>query len=149
MIYWAYACPLFVVVLLSLSGSAQMIRTALVLLCNWIAGTAFVLATGIHDPWLLSIVLDGLSAFIILYQPAGRMQSVIGCTFIAQVMLHAVYFASDRAIAAYPYWQILTAMAFVQLVLLGGWVGGRWYRSYTNRSDHKAAVAHGAQGLAP
>lgn len=121
-----------------------MIRTGITILLNWAAGMAFILATDIRDPWALSLGLDALAAFVILYHPAGRAQSAIGWAYIAQILIHAVYAVSNHAIAVQAYWQILTWIAFVQLAILGGWIGGFWWHRY--HSDRRHSVGTGPHG---
>ncbi len=126
-----------------------MIRTALAIAGNWILGTAFVLATGIYDPWLFSLLLDAACAFIILHQPAGKMQALIGSIYLTQILTHFVYSFSNHDIAAYSYWQLLTLQAFVQLALLGGWIGGHWGRRYLAHRRHPfGSVEDDKSGLA-
>lgn len=150
MFYWPYLAPLIVVCVTAMFGSAQMIRTGAAIFANWALGTAFVLLTGIYDPWWWFLALDAATAFVIMYHPAGRPQSAIGVTFIAQIIIHAVYAVSQRDIAAFAYWQILTWIAFVQLLLLGGWIVGFWWSRYFRDSrDLDRAEPHGGQGVAP
>lgn len=115
-----------------------MRRTALVLLANWTANTAFVIASGIYDPWWFLIVTDALSARLILHRPAGRQQSVIGWFYMTQIIVHCVYGVSNPAVAAQPYWLLLTGLAFCQLVVLGGWGAGRAYHSWHRRHSRLA-----------
>ncbi len=123
-------------------------RTATAIFLNWALGTAFVMATGIYDAWWFFMAVDGLTAWAILYPPAGRMQALIGCTYITQILVHFVYSFSNHAIAAYSYWEVLTGVAFVQLALLGGWIVGHWGRRYFghSRRPHRA-LAHGKKGV--
>lgn len=107
-------------------------RTAFVLLANWTVNTAFVIASGIHDPWAWFVAVDALSAAIVLHQPAGKPQSVVGGLYMAQIVMHGVYGTlklSGDPIAESNYWQLLTALAFLQIVVLGGWtIGHHWRR---------------------
>lgn len=127
-IYWLYVAPLCVIVALSATGTRPMLRTALALLGNWIANYAFVAMTGIYDPWYWFIATDAIAAGVVLYQPAQKLQAVIGWTYMAQIIMHVLYSLSPSNMAQFSYWQMLTAIAFVQLVLLGGWIGGHWLR---------------------
>lgn len=148
MIYWPYASVLFVVVALALTGDAKMMRTVAAIFANWALGTAFVLATGIYDAWAFSLALDAMTAFAILYHPAGRPQAAIGWAYIAQIIMHAVYAVSDHAIAQHAYWQLLTWIAYLQLALLGGWVGHGWYRYFRHRRNSFRLGQDGRQSLA-
>jgi len=149
MIYWAYVIPLLVICACSLTGREQMIRTAMAILANWIINSGFVLATGIYDPWWFFLATDALTAWVILYHPAGKAQALIGYTYIAQILMHCVYAVSNSVLAEYAYWQILTAIAFVQLLLLGGWIGGFWWRRYSDHSRNSfGPVATRKKGVA-
>lgn len=139
-LYWPYFAPMCVVCLSSLTGNRQMVRTALAIFANYWINTAFVLATAIYDPWWFYMATDSITAWAILYRPAGKAQSLIGWTFITQVIFHAVYGAStwinpefDTYSASFAYWQSLLSVAFLQLVILGGWVGGHGWRRYIDR----------------
>lgn len=129
-LFWPYVGPMLVIGALSLTGTGPMIRTAAAIGANWLANTAFVLVTGIYDPWLFFIATDAIAAGVVLYQPAQKVQAVIGWTYMAQIIMHVIYSVSTNNMAQFAYWQMLTAIAFVQLVLLGGWIGGAWYRRY-------------------
>lgn len=129
-IWWTYAGPLFVVALMSTTGTGPMLRTALAILGNWIANYAYIWATGDFTPWYWFIFTDAISAGVVLYQPAQRVQAVIGWTYMVQIIMHVLYSISPSNMAQYSYWQLLTVIAFVQLVLLGGWIGGYRYRRY-------------------
>lgn len=100
-----------------------MRRTAMTLAANWAVNTAFVIATEIYDPWLWFMLIDTLSARIILHQPADKPQAIIGALYMVQITVHAIYFASTGVLAEPHYWQVLIALAFVQLIILGGWLG--------------------------
>lgn len=118
-----------------------MVRTGAAIFANYWVNTGFVLATENYDPWLFYMLTDALTAWVIMLRPAGRPQSLIGWTFITQVMLHAVYGASkyinpefNAYWAQIAYWKVLLSVALLQLVILGGWIGGHWWRRYTYRS---------------
>ncbi len=146
-LHWEYLGPLLVVCLISLTGTGPMIRTAATLLANWFVGSAYVYATGIPDAWYFSLLLDTISAAIILHQPAGKVQALIGATFMGQILLHGVYAFSNHVLGANPYWQMLTAMAFVQLLLLGGWTIAPGLRSLWKRRNPRLANAASTTGL--
>lgn len=147
--YWPYIIPMTVVCSLACLGSAPMLRTAFVIVANWIAGTGFVYATGIYDAWWFSLLLVTVSAAVILHQPAAKTQAMIGATFMGQILLHVVYAFSNHNVGAYPYWQMLTAMAFVQLLLLGGWTIASGIRHIWRRSHPRLVGAASTTGLVP
>lgn len=140
-IFWPYVTPMLVIcgiaTIVGFFRLPPMARTALVIAGNWVVNTGYVWATGLYDPWFWFILTDTVSAQLVLYQPAGKTQSLIGWTYISQIIMHGIYAISNPVLAAWPYWQMLTALAFVQLALLGGWVvghgGGAWYRAFGSR----------------
>lgn len=99
-------------------------RTAAVMALNVGVNAVFVGTTGVHDAAAWFFIVDALSAFLVLYPPAAKAQALIGSVYIAQLIMHVVYLVSDPRLAANRYWQVLFALAVVQLVILGGWVGG-------------------------
>lgn len=155
-LYWPYLAPLIVVVMMTLStGVATMRRTALVLFFNWLVNTLFVLTTQVYDPWAFFLAVDALSAMVLLYQPAGRVQAVVGGLYMAQIMTHGIYGACKNfaapSLSVDNYLQILDMLGFVQLILLGGWAGGHWvrvaYRAW-HRRRARVAEAQAHSGLA-
>lgn len=136
-IYMEYFVPLCVVVMLSTTGTRPMLRTALAIAANWLANTLYVYATVDYTPWAWFIATDAVAAWTVLWQPAGRVQSLIGWCFMAQILFHGVYAISDPVLAAHSYWIVLTLIAFLQLAFLGGWIVGHWgkaaYRAWGRR----------------
>lgn len=117
-------------------------RSAATMVANWGINTLYVLATHIYDPWYWFIMTDGTAAWIVLYRPAGKPQAVIGWLYMAQIIMHCVYFLSNKDIAAPRYWQVLIALAVVQLVVLGGWtIGGILRRAGLRRRPRLAEPA--------
>lgn len=128
-VYWPFFGPLVVICMMAslvsaLTGNWPMLRVAVVLALNWTVNTFFCFLTDDYDPWQLFFVVDGLSAAAILWPPAGRIQALIGYTYIGEILLHVVYGLAARPGAEHLYWAVLTEVGFVQLALLGGWAGG-------------------------
>lgn len=154
-LYWPYLGPLIVIVIMTIiTGIGPMRRTAIVLALNWLVNTWFVLHTQIYDPWLFYLFTDSISAWIVLYQPAGRIQSAIAGIYMAQILMHTVYGISkflNPSISASRYWEVLTILGFVQLLMLGVWAGGYWcrafYRRFRRRYPREARAGH-PEGLA-
>jgi len=142
-----YIVAMCVVCFLAMFGSGPMIRTALAIFLNWCAQTAFAESFHVYDAWWFFIIIDTISAAAILHQPAGKVQALIGATFMGQILLHVVYAFSNHGVGAYPYWQMLTAMAFVQLLLLGGWTIARGLRSVWERRNPRLAGTASTTGL--
>ncbi len=143
----AYIATMCVVCSLAMLGSGPMVRTSLAILLNWIAQTVFAETTGIYDAWWFFIVIDAITAAVIIRQPAAKVQALIACVFMGQILLHVVYAFSNHSVGAYPYWQLLTVMAFLQLLLLGGWTIDRGRRHLWKRRNPRLAGAASTTGL--
>jgi len=107
-------------------GDWALVRCALALLANWVIGMAISLFWS--DAWPSNIVLDAATAYIVLRKPAGKWQAALGVTYCIQIMAHLGYgvrILLGIGADAMEYYNNLTAIAFFQLFLLGGWSGGR------------------------
>lgn len=152
-LYWLFFGPLFVVCMMAFLISAvtdnrPLARVATVLALNWATNTAFCLATGIYDPWLFFFIVDAISARIVLWPPAGRVQSLIGWTYIGQCLIHLVYGIAARPGAEQLYWRVLTDIGFAQLLLLGVWAGGYGGYRLWRLCRSRWALRAGRQGVA-
>lgn len=158
---WAYGGLLWVVLMVSLLTEGRfMIRTTLALLANWAAHMVYWVVSRDPTPYFFSIVVDVMTAVIILSRPAGRMQAMIGWTLLIQIMLHFAY-AFHLKTGGYVvqaelrYWQWLDWIALGQIALVGGWwlggLGRRLYRSsLADRGDNRVYMpdAHDPAGMA-
>ena len=106
----------------------QLARAALVVFANWVAGTVFALTTDITDGWWFSLAIDALAAGVILYRFTNQWQVALGLTYCLQIAMHIAY-ATHVAPEAWPYYSALTAIAWLQLLLILGWSGDVWLRS--------------------
>lgn len=133
---WAYLGSLIVLcALVAFIGRSTMQRTAVVLAANWLVGTFFVMVTGIGDAWWFNILIDGISAAIVLHDPAGRAQAMVGWVYVGMIICHVTYGAVQTQVLAHMmgwpvnnpdqsdnYWMILLILAMMQLVIVGGWI---------------------------
>jgi hypothetical protein len=146
-----YILALIGVALLTLSlAHPPMTRTYAAILGNWVANTGFVLLSGNPTAPLWFAATDVAAAAIILRHPAGRVQAAIGWVYVAQIIAHFVFLVRADEAAAYDYWLLLTRLAWVQLLLLGGWGIGRWgktVRSRVLRARAEMAGYSGRKGL--
>lgn len=147
--FWPYLFPLALTVLCAAASvvlrwgwrhvsRSGLSRTALVLAANAAVGTGYVMLTGIYDPWLFFAVIDSASAAIVLHRPAGRMQAIIGTSYLCQITVHLAYGLVDNSLAQQEYWMVLTVVAFIQLVIVLLWAGGNAakaldFRRFSNR----------------
>lgn len=95
-------------------------RTAIVMMGNVAVNAVFVSATGIHDPWLWYILVDSISAVLVIWRPAWFPQGVIAGLYGCQLVVHVIYRLSG-AVSENRYWQVLIIGAILQLLTLGGW----------------------------
>jgi len=118
--YLTLLCSL--IVLISNRGEAPaMLRTIVAIGFNSLLANTYTAVTSDSDPWWLFMVLDLISATVILFQPAGRIQAVIGATYLAQIMMHTGYALRGASADPMIYWWSLTIVGFIQLLLVGGW----------------------------
>jgi hypothetical protein len=115
----------------------RLARATLALLFNWVAGTVFVMATETTDAWSFNIAIDVAAAAVILYRLAGRWQIALGLTYCLQIAMHVVYALSMARSAAHPwpYYSALTAIAWLQILLVLGWSFDVWLRAKIKRSE--------------
>jgi hypothetical protein len=67
------------------------------------------------------MVVDALAAWVILWHPAGKVQSLIGLTFLLQIGVHTGRILNGVNADLFNYWLGLSLLAFLQLGLVGGW----------------------------
>jgi hypothetical protein len=105
-------------------GTGPMIRTTIAMVA------VLALSLTLHrflwpfpsEPYCLTmLVADALAAAVVLIRPAGRAQAAIGITFLVQMGFYAGRLLNgDRADFDNLWWG-LSSMAFLQIVLVGGW----------------------------
>lgn len=107
----------------------QVLRSAAAILFNWIAGSLYVSFTEDYTPWHFSIFIDAICAFIVMWQPAGRVQGFIGLFYFLQIAGHTAF--GLRYLTGYPndpifYYDAITYVAWAQLLAMGAWCVGIW-----------------------
>ena len=131
---------------LALFSRGAVERCASVIIANWVAQYVYNDWAGIFTPWVWFTLIDLLSGLVILWKPAGRWQAILGGTYAAQIVCHFVY--ANGGFAQHDYWQILTSIAWAQLLILGVWGHGsafarlriRW------RAEHPHKTHNGGLG---
>ena len=104
-------------------GNWRILRCAGALLVNWFLGLAI---SGLiqTDAWQLALVLDSLTAIVILYPPRGEWQGALGISYVAQILIHLSYGFRQYFTGgadAWEYYNWISVIAFAQLFILGGW----------------------------
>ncbi len=158
---WTFgACLVVLWMMATITEGRFMIRTVLALLANWLAHMAYFAVSADPTPYLFSIVVDLMTAVVILSRPAGRMQATIGWTLLAQLFIHFGYLlhllVGGYAVEAeYRYWSWIDWIALGQLFLLGAWfTDGMAKRIYGNSYRHRVpwyrspAQGHDRPGMA-
>lgn len=127
-----------------------MQRTVGTLAAVFTVQLCYIAAVGDRGQEFAFIALDGAAAAVILFRPAGWAQAMIGLTYLLQMSMHA----AKAALAEWgpgfdpmTYWYFVTAAAFLQLLIAGGWwLYVRLGNGRALRGASKGAVAHGGRG---
>lgn len=101
-------------------------RSALVLLVNAIILNVWFAVTHNNDNALLNLVVDTISAVIIVSHPAGREQGWLAMTFAFQIGCDWSALSLDIRGFGIPniqpsYWQALNYAGILQILILLGW----------------------------
>lgn len=110
----------------------QVLRTAGAICIVWALGVLYISNTGNYDPWEFNLFIDGAAMMAILWHPAGRGQAAVGWLYILQMAYHGYY--GGRELAGWSndillYYDVLTFIAYLQLLAAGVWCGGIWLQN--------------------
>lgn len=132
-----YGALLSVLPLISLiAGRAAMFRTGIAILGSWLACVGIVYWLRDPAPWLWFTLIDSIACVIVTVRPAGKMQSIIGGVFAAEIFCHFI-FGTTANVSTDKYLDSLTVLSDVQLVLYMLWLGGgACVRIAHSASDH-------------
>lgn len=119
--YWIALGALTLCVMLK--GSVPMKRTILAVLGVGLASLALarVLVWPSDVYGFAMMGLDLIAAIVILWRPAGKVQALIGLTFLLQIGVHTGKLLNGDDANLYYYWLLLSVLALLQLALIGGW----------------------------
>lgn len=139
-----YALP---AVLAFLALAAAVLRgrdaciCAIVLLGNWLVNTIGVTAAGRADPWLLFLAVDYATAIILFDTRMSRGRIAIVAIYGLQLVAHGSYGLSDHhGRAPYLYYWCLFYLAWVQALIMGGWVALRPVSGFWDHSGFRGGV---------
>lgn len=122
-----------------------LLRSAAVLSANALACNLAQVATGLNNPVLAFACIDIVSAVIMLWQPAGRTQAILGRIYIVQLGLHYGHWAGGMHDVG-GYWQMLAVGGALQIAfLIMGAINGDGRKVHSGRGaggNHNMAVAH-------
>lgn len=129
----------------------RLARSAVTVFANWLVGTVFALSTGITDGWWFNILIDGAAAAAIFYRLAGRWQAALGITYCVQLLGHAYYgWQLGRGVALpWSYYGWLTAIAWLQLLLIGAWAADTWLRGSAGANRDRRSSSGTGRGAEP
>lgn len=119
--YWIVLGALTLCV--TFKGSVPMKRTTFAVLAVGVASLvlAKLLAWPSDDYGFAMMGADLLAAVVILWRPAGKVQALIGLTFLLQIGVHTGKMLNGENADYYYYWLLLSVLAILQLSLIGGW----------------------------
>jgi hypothetical protein len=108
----------------------QLARAAAAVFANWVLGTAFAVMTDVTDGWWFNIGIDAVAALVIFYRLSSPWQAALALTYCLQIAMHIAYAAmvADGKAGPAAYYGALTAIAWLQLLLVIGWSGDIWLR---------------------
>ena len=122
-----------------------LLRSAVVLCGNAVACNMAAAATGSFNPVPWYAAIDIASAVVMLWQPAGRTQAIIGRIYIVQLGLHYGHWAGGMHDVG-GYTQMLAVGGALQIAfLVMGAINGDGRKVHSgrdHRGDHGLAVAH-------
>lgn len=102
---------------ISLCGSWSLRLCGLVILSNFIANEAYVRLVADYTPWVWFLFTDTLALVVLTTRYAGQVGAVLAATYATQIIMHLGFGISSNG-EPYTYWQSLTAMAWLQLLIL-------------------------------
>ena len=107
------------------SGRSGLQRTAMVMIGNLGICWGVIAITGDYGAWYLFGALNFISGVVVLQHPAARTQAIIGCIYVAQIIVDVGYFlvGSMQAIPAYQLIQTMAGWCQIAALVAGGIYG--------------------------
>jgi hypothetical protein len=128
------------------------LRTAVALFLNWVAGLVVLAVTPVEQAWAPFIVVDALTAYVILRQPAHMQQAIVGGLLLSQIVWHAAFGWVGTSYSLHFY---LTAVNLAGWLMVATLFGGAAYDGgrkvlldWRGASGAGAPSAHGDRGVA-
>lgn len=137
--FWIPACAVLVGALLLRLGDREGAQSSAILFANWAACAGFWYLTGEATEWLALAAFDYVAALaLILFVPFRRPVIMLVAIYAAMLLSHVAY-GSGRllgfTLGAHQYFATLTALAWAQMLVLGGWGLVVAYRTGRARRD--------------
>lgn len=124
-----------------LKGTGPMRRTIITVFASMMLGWL------VADLWpsvyfaIIMGLADAAACVIITWHPAGRWQSIVGLSYILQIGVHIGRIFNGDSADINSYWWGLSALAVLQMFLVGGWwIDGldlprRWRNTYPRAGE--------------
>jgi hypothetical protein len=90
---------------------------AAVVAINFLLNETFVRVTGLYTAWYWFTLTDTLAVLVLTRPQAGYLGGIMAASYLTQIIMHWGYVITPDA-DPYAYWQGLTAMAWLQLLIL-------------------------------
>ena len=99
--------------------------------------------------WLAWLGIDGLTAYIILKQPAGKVQATLGFLYLVQCTFHVAFYLNGSPVEALGLYQdMLTGVLGGQvLTLIGGTFHDDISRCWSAACHWGTDYFHGPKGM--
>ena len=138
---WPIAMLLLPLVLFLGHWDGAKLRVWLVMMAAWLAGMFAVNWSGDPTPVLAWVIVDIVSAFLVLSRPCGIAQKLIGCTFAMMIAWHSGFALSGHdSVDLYINFQsILGWVQWLILLLWGAVDAGKHYGLYPERAGNQEA----------
>ncbi len=115
---WQYGIASLTLVVASLTvGRTSTRLCTCIVAVNYLINESYVRLTGATDGWIVFTLTDAICAALLTLPLMGRLGAVLAVTYATQLVMHWGYAITTGA-DAYLYWQSLTAMAWLQLIVL-------------------------------
>ena len=107
-------------ILLGHRDAWKMTLCAAAVSVNWFVNTLYVVQTGDTDPELMFLATDLASLALVSWATgAASWGGVLASSYAGQIIMHLIHWTGQGD--AYWYWQVLTGLGYVQLLLLAAW----------------------------
>jgi hypothetical protein len=116
-----------VAVLMAIRDNTDL-RTAVSLFVNWVAGVLVLSIVPHGQAWPAFIVIDALTAAVILMPPAHMQQAIVGGLLLSQIVLHIAFGLGGGPLSVSYYYTTVNLAGWLQVAsLIGGaaYDGGR------------------------
>ena len=107
-------------------GVPSLHRTAWAMAGNMGAVWVAQFWSGSYTPWFAFLIVDVITAYIVLAHPATRTQALIGAVYVAQIIAHIAFGAAQVKGCDVLYLDLLAFGGVCQLLILAtGAINGR------------------------